>query len=461
MNKKLLLILVFLGVLISKAQDIVLEKQLPEGFKIKRAFQIPNKTNNNLGLFFFNKKESKAFLFDNSMNEKSSIEFDAILNKYSSPLGGIVTNQNKFIFIVCNNTSDKFAVGEFDFNSKKAKFKESEIELKKERFLQHFAVEGSFYILTINNRSSILNLYRFNNQGEHKKEVIDLGETNFRHWNNNIVPLTTLLYSPFGKALETPLQKINTKTPNSLEITASPSKMFIENNKLYLALESNRSVTQAITIDLDNFSQTVTTFNKPFIANVVNGRKSNSFIFDNKYFGVTGASDIVKMEIKDFDTREVLKTYEIKKGENIPFKNAAIYFEGTGLGNRSKQIDNTNRFLRNISRSEVGISVFNQNGNNVITLGSFKEGVSGFGIGYGPIAAVYSYTTTKSTFIKCKFDKNYNYLEGVVKSNVLDSLKKFVDENGKGSHEEFTKVSDGYLYGSFNKSLNKYVVRRF
>lgn len=461
MRKILNLLFAFVFVIFCSAQDIVLEKPLPEGFKIKRAFQIPNKTNNHLGLFFYNKKESKAFLFDSSMNEKSSIEFNAIPNKYSSPLGGIVTDKNKFIFVVGNGAANDFAVGEFDFKNKKASFKESEVELKKEKFLQYFASGNTFYILTINNRSSILNLYGFNKQGGHTKEVIDVSATNFRHWNNNIVPLTTLLYAPFGKDVEIPLQRIDTKTPNSLEITASASKMFVENNKLYLAFESNRSVTQTVTINLNDFSHTTTTFNKPFITNAKNGKKSNSFIFDNKYFGVTGTNDIVKMEIKDFDTREVLQSYEIKRGEKLPFKNAAIYFEGSGLGNRSKELDNTNKFLRNISNLEVGISVFKQDGNNIITIGSFKKGVSGFGIGFGPIAAVYSYATTKSTFIKCQFDDNYNYLEGEVKPNTLDSLKKFMDENGKGSNEEFTKASNGYLYGSFDKSSNKYVVRRF
>ena len=461
MPKTAISLVMILAFLLGHSQEIVLEKKLPEEFKIKRTFQIPNRTNGNLGLFFFNKKESKAFLFDDSMKEISAIDFSGIPNKYSSPLGGIITNKNRFVFITSNGSADNFALGLFDFENKSASFTESVVELKKEKYLQHFGALGKFYLLTVNNRSSVLNIYEFDNEGSYSKHVIDLASTNFRHWNNNIVPLTTLLNSPFGKAVEIPLQRINADTPNSLEITASASKLFIENDKLYLALESNRSVTQTIAVDLNDFSHKTTTFNKPFLPNINSGKKSNSFIYDEKYFGLTGTNGILKLEIKDFSSREIINSYEIKKNEELPFKDASIYFEGKGLGSRSKIIDNTNRFLRTMSKQEVGITVYKQDGNNVITIGSFEKGVAGFGIGYNRIAVVYSYATTKSTFIKGMFNDNYDYIPGEVQPNTFDSLKSFIDENGKGSNEDFKESSDGYLYGTYQKKSNSYIIRRF
>lgn len=446
-------------------QTIVAQYPVPKRFGLSKVSQIANNSNGHLALFLFGYKNSEALLFNNQMDSISSLGIENPTFDYSQNLGGIGNDNNEFLFIFNNTSKKKFALSTYNFLNNSSSFGTSIIQLKKETFLQSFIIKDEFYLLTINNKSSILNLYRIKTNGDYEKNPIDLEAVQFRHWDNDIVPLSKIIESPFGAKIDNPMSKIDTTHPNSLEITASASKMFLENEHLYLSFESNRNITQTITINLKTYKYTHTIFNKPFLANQQNGKKSNSFIFDNKYFGISGSNTLIKVEIKDFVTREIIKSYEIKKDTKLPFSNASIYFEGTGLKNKLKEVESANKLIKEISKNEVGISVVKSGNNNVITLGSFYAGTTGFGIGFGGltagITALYTYSTTQSTFMKGLFDESYNYLPIEVKPTSYDVLKDFINENKKNKHEIVFKKDTSYIYGSYSKQMETYSFRKF
>ena len=450
---------------ILNSQAIVSEFALEKKIDIAGVSKIANETNGNLALFLFSYKDSKVLLFNNKMDSISSMNFKFNPHDYTQRLGGLGDKKDRYIFVFRNPNWKRFSIGTFDFNKSNSKFGKTVIKIEKEIFLNSFKTSDRFHLLTFSKNSSYLNLYNIELDGTYTKEVIDLSNVIFRHWNYKIVPLSKIIQRPFGSTVNQLMTKVNTNYPNSLENTAGSSKMFVLDNKLFLAFESNRNTTQTVTINLENFQFKTNSFQKPSLSNTTQGKKSNSFIFDGKYFGVAGDSRGLKLEIKDVNTKQILKTYEIQKNEVFPFPEASIYFKGTGIKNKSKEVENFKKLIKEISKNEVGISIVKDGKNNVITLGSFFSGTTGFGLGYGGlttgISALYTYSTTQSTFMKGLFDENYNYLPIEVKPSAYDVLKDFINENKKNKYEIIFKRDSFYIYGSYNKKVETYSFRKF
>lgn len=167
----------------------------------------------------------------------------------------------------------------------------------------------------------------------------------------------------------------------------------------------------------------------------------------------------------------MLKELGIKKEEVIVFKNTPIIQEGTSFGNNTRVLKTTSQFLRKVSRGDIGISTYLYKGQYKITIGSKIEKPSG---GFGPMGgfggfpmasfgtisvtfnptlfAYGNYSSTKSTYIDCVFDENFNHVKGEVPITSFDRIKSFEEDfsikTSKEVETEESKDLDDYGFGS-------------
>lgn len=215
----------------------------------------------------------------------------------------------------------------------------------------------------------------------------------------------------------------------------------------------------------------------------------------------------MKFIVRDLNTSEILKEYFVKKEDTITFKNSPIIQEG-GAYDNYREMEETSKFLRKISSSEVGISVYKLNDNYQITLGGEKQiqsggapmmmsmgggsfvastGVSVSLPGYfSPSTFAYgSYANTKSTYINCLFDAGFNHVDGDMTNNVFDNINNFKDSE-KGLNKEAKKLTSTnkpragsiskttsikaeiiqkynghFLFGYFHSKKKTYYLRKF
>ena len=470
--KKILFALVLLCFAKLSCQEIIIKKQLPESLKVKMTFQVTNSDNDEMALFFVGNKKIFSSLFNGAHEEIASFESEPFPKDYDIPFGVYRKSDNLFQIFLTNKGNDKFGLVEFDFGAKSSKNIDIDLELKKETFLQPFKHNGKLHVLSIEDKSSVLNFYVFDIDGNFTKKVVDLSAEKFRYWDNSFVEIYTLMNAPFGKRNDQMLVKIDASTPNSLETSAAASKLFLEEDAFYLTFESNRNITQIVRIDPESFESTFTVFNKPFIPNAPAWKKANSFLYEGKYLGISATTEMLKFEVKDYQTRELISSYSIEKNEQISFKNTPISIEGSIYRSKPREIENENRFLRDLSDSEIGVSIYSEGETYVVSIGSFEKQNIPIPIGIPiPIAQVgfinitgFAYVnikTSNSTSFKSLFNQQFEHQKGDVIANSFDQIGLYLESlEEKNQLEDVFGANSKPVLGYLDKD-NNYIVVKF
>lgn len=326
-----------------------------------------------MSLIFMDNNKIVASQINGELEETSSFQTDPFPKVYTIPLGVENKGAHGLVIFLADRSFDSFGMVEFDFDNKSSVATPLDLELKKETFLRAFTQDGKVYVLSIMNQSSILNFYVLHTDGSHTKNTVDLSGEKFRYWDNSLVNLHSLMSRPYGRGVANLLALIDARTPNSLEISASDSKLFLEPDAFYLTFESNRNITQLVKIDSKDFSYELSSFNKPYIPNAPDWKKANSFLFKGKYLGITATKDELLFEVTDYLSREKINSFVIEKNGEITFKNTPISIESSLYRDRHREMENGNRFLRDMARTEIGVSIYPENGNYIVTLGTFEN----------------------------------------------------------------------------------------
>ncbi len=440
------------------AQEKVLE--LEDGFvkfqSKKESYALPNQLTGDLMLLLEEGRQFHAHLLDSNYTNTSKISAKTIPSKYRYILGYNIEGNTYSIFF-SDSRNTKFGVQTFDFDTKTTKNTFLDFKIKGEIYVESIVHNNKFHIITITKKSSDLNIYTFNKQFTPTKNIVSLKELEYPNprSGNHIINAYYLLLSDAGGMSSSVIdvEKIEGSNPNVIETTSKENKLYQFNNQLVFSFDYDHQKTQLCFIDLETFDAVVKSYDKP--SKTEEGyRKSNSYIFDNKLFQIASSNQKMKFTVLDLETEKILKEYKVMKEDTIRFKNSPIIQEGGGIlsgfsENRVREMEKTSKYLRKISSSSLGISVYKVDDEYNVVLGGTKEistggGYTGFGNGFGgggtiggntavwisfnPTFYNYSsYTTTKSTYINCLFDSNFDHIEGDIKKNSYDTLFEFED----------------------------------
>ena len=443
-----------------------------------------NSDTGELIIFIAAPKKVYTYKLDKDFKPVNKITSENKKRKYKTLIGGSVKGTVYSLFL-SNKNQKKFAFINFSFKNKTSTFKEFLLE-KNDQFIQSFKYKGQFFMLAINTNSKSVLLYEYNAEDQVMvRNEIDTKNQMLMNEYNEMKSIADMINSQ-----EHTIKKFEKDTPNSIETASDLIKMYIRDHQIVLSFDENRKGTQVIFIDIDNKSITKKVFDKP-LKNVKSiGKRSNSFIYDDKIALVAGNSKIFSMHILDFQSGKFIKEYAVNKDEKITFKNTPIIQNG-GAYKSYREFEKTSKFLRKISAQNIGVSIIKNQGNYQFTIGGYSKqasggapmpmmgmgGVGGMamgGIGGIPIASsggitfffnptMFSYNSfagTKSTEIQCLFDDNFEHIKDVeAPENVFDKIEKHEMKNT--SHETIFRYKDFFIKGAYNTSRKVYYLTKF
>ncbi|MDC9722279.1 MAG: hypothetical protein PSN34_05835 [Urechidicola sp.] len=461
---------------------------------------IIDQINNKLAIFLVNENDILGFNFNNNYELQSNYITKITEKKYSVLLGYSVGDTSYSLFFT-NKKKKQFYSKTIDFTKKQNSEVIYPFKLKDEFFLSSINKNNKFYLLTIKKSSSILKIRIFNGNQLSKIEEIDLSSYPFSKPPNT--KLSSALSDQDNMGIGLAVQKIESDSPNSIEIASKKSKLYCFDNKIYITINNLRSNTKLITIDLDSFDFKVQLFNNGVIDCFnKSSEKANSFLHKNILYQIKGCASELYFTLYDIETNKLIKDYRVQRDEEIIFKNSELVYKRPKVfgGQKEIKLETTAQILNKISSSNIGLSVHEANDFLEITIGSHKEiqsggGMSmgmGMGMGipmggmnmsvtfhYSPVMYGYnSYTNSKEVHFKTFLNKsNYNHLSNKTHISSLDDIETFKDsitnslnvfermfyleENNDIKTKTIFKVDDYYVFGYYDKEQKKYYLRKF
>lgn len=437
---------------------------------INNIYPIVNKENGDIAIFLVDENNINGYLLNNQFESKNKLTLTRTNTKYQVLIGNSISDENNFRVFFSNNSKNKFATSNFSFDKNTSDFKELNIDMSNERFIQTISYENKFFLVTIEKLKSILYLYSFDKNNYFKKQTIDLTKERFVDQESLGETLYRIIKNSNGTSGFQPnveITKIEENNPNTIELTSEKAKFYQKDNLFLISLDYNKNYTQIISVNLNDFNYTVKTRIKP-LSEINNFEKqSNSYINGNYLYLFTTTKKEFSFTVQNIDSVNLIKTYSAKIGESIDFKNSPIILEG-GVYNSYKELEKTKKYLRKIKSSNIGISVYKFNNDYQITLGGTKEikqgspmmmPMGGLAMSIGSLTANLifnptlfafdSYSNSLSTYILCRFNNQLEHIKGNYKLNVFDKIKNEI--NGKKNIDSKTvfKYKDYYILGTY------------
>lgn len=454
-----------------------------QNYMVRNIVPIVNKKNDHINLLFIDKKQIYSYLVSDHFQIIDRLKLDKKNRKFNTIVGSSISKDNDYRIFLTNKKKKKFISIHFSYKNKQSTISEINLDLGKELFVQSVNYNNNFYLITVQKKLTKLNIYKFNDDLTYKKQILDLSlykfviEDKFRKVN-----IYNALSKEEGFSRSIQVYKFDENTPNSLEATSKLVKMYLRDNELVFSFDHTKHVSQFLTINLDNYKHHFSNFKTPYIASETQFiKKSNSFLSEDKVYQLATTSEEMVFTIKNYNTEEVIKSYKAKKTDSISFKNSRITQKGGSYAGH-REFEKTKKYLRKLSYADVGVAVYKNQDEYQVTLGGNKEiqqgggmmmpmGFAGIPIGaiggmslyFNPTMFAYSsYSRTKSTYINCKFDTDFNHLKGEIKKNPFDIIslfkkKKRIPQTG----EIIFKYKNYYILGHYFGGHNLYHLTKF
>lgn len=442
-------------------------------------FHTIDEQNNKIAFFLVNKTDVESLLFDENINQEVRLKTTKPDKKFKSIIGNGFEDGNAVLYWQ-NSKENEVLVQTFNFKNNNVSSKTLELEIgKEEEIIKKIMINNTFHIITINKRSSVLNFHSIKNQTLEKK-IIDLSDKKFINKDNRFSTLWPILYEGFAFEKELTFKNISNETPPSLVISSNKRKAYVKDTKLILTLDNNKGFTQVISIDLEQYTATVSTLNQPYVKqNDFLTVDSNSFIVDNHIIQMKSNPNHMVVEIKDFDGN-LKKQFEITDEKDFEFKNSDIIQEN-GSSKNTRILGTTNQLLRKINQSYPSLSCYSSNNKLYFTIGgvSMEEknnsymlygtligGVTGGLIG-GLIATSFSndnlnsYKNRKVIYINSVFDQNFNHITGEIEKLPFDKLRAFAEEKKKLERPTVFKFKSDLFFGGYDSKIKSYSFFKF
>lgn len=325
-------------------------------------------------------------------------------------------------------------------------------------------------------------MYIVDNSLTFEKKTFSFKELKFLrlHDTNN----ATVIMDAYDSFKAGNMTKIENKNPNAIETTCAPLKLYQQGSKVIFSFDNHMIKTKLCIIDLENFSYTYKEYLQAAMRDQ-SYRKSNSYIFDDKLFQIVSSNHKMEFKITDLETDKEIKKYKLTKQDSITFKNSPIIQEGGGIlpdfkGDRTREMEKTAKFLRKISAGDLGISAYKARQGYNIILGGRVEVNRGGGMmmmsgaaipiasvgnitfSFNPMLYGYNnYTSAKTTYINCLFDKSFDHLEGDIPENIYDKINLFEDELKKPKAVNVFLWDQHIYYNYYDSKTKSFSLYRF
>lgn len=334
---------------------------------------------------------------------------------------------------------------------------------EKQSIITSFQLENSFNLLVKDLEEQTLILYTFEN-GTVKQKIFDFSSFKFQNRNTKFVTFNYVIQ-------QNPIEKIETEEYTPLFKSTAKSKLYIFPNRFILTLDHNPKKTQVFDINLE----TEEIKEKDFLQSTVQKPKkiSNSFFHDDKLYQTIASDEELFLDVKDFKSDETIKNFHISKNDTITFKTSPLLIQKEG--EKARTLKTTKKFLNSLANLDIGMSVFKNKKNTLITLGgtpnmagqgsfftsSFPSDDFGF---YNNGAPYYSsgYIHTETVYFESVWDTNYNVVkQEQLEPLAIDNIYYFTSMNKQIALDNILKYKDFYILSYYDTASKQFIMRKF
>ncbi|SRX72465.1 hypothetical protein [Aequorivita antarctica] len=450
----------------------------------KDAFAVVDDENNTFAIFLDDDKTLNGYLYSEDLKPIGKFASNGLPKIYTEIIGQTLKNGQIRLFLK-NANNRNFGSVLFDFEREATIETEYGFKLNDEIFLQSHSFKDKFYILTVTRRSSILNIYTFDHDGKFGKKEFDFSDKFFGDMRNDRTRLDQLLTERSQFKTEGTVVKIEESNPNNIAITSNVCKVYDRGETFILTIDEGMLYTYIFEFVVPNLTVSLKAIEKEQLPLKGILASSNSYLYEDKIFQISGLNDTLVFTVKNIETKEELKRIELSKDEEITFKNSPIIQEGTSISSDGRrELEKTAQFLRKITSEDIGVAVIKSKSGYQVTMGGNKEiqqtgggapmmmggfgggmpiGTAGaFTVSYNPVFYAFnSYKHNKSTRIECVFNDSFEHVDGIVPVNVFDKIRTYTLRNPNGKAENVFKMNDFFIYGKYNSKEDTYELFKF
>lgn len=365
----------------------------------------------------------------------------------------IIENVSPLVFISilkCNLENKTHTISDF-------KFPANEVAVTV------FQMNNSFHILAKHRIMQGLIVYTFQDTKVAKKGF-DFSSLTFQHKNGKMLRFNNLIKNY-------PIEKIDVHDYNPLDKAVKVSKLYIQKNHIVLTFDYNPKQTQAFDIDLENQEL----IEKNFPQTVLQDPKkmSNSFYQDGKLYQINTSKSELLLDIKDFNSDQNLKTIRVLNEDDKRSKDVPLFIQ---IDSRKPgEIKSPKRFLQHLQTLDIGLSVFKNKENTLVTFGGVpvikKQGASFRNQTYivnryeedDPYfnAEFSTIEHFKSVYFPRILDHNFEFINQEQPPIGIDKLYYFLDMNKKITIKNISKYNDYYILGYYDVESKQFIMRKF
>ncbi len=471
--KAFIVLFLFLISLPCTAQDHFLsfEHYLSKGKKVSQIFAASFPEDENFLVFVEDKKRISVYNFDESGQEKAEgFAFPNFVKKYPN-IGGYTYENGYYTLFLSSLNKKKWAIITIDFSNKSFQLQETKLDISGHRIFESLIYNQKQYLFTLKRSSSTIVAYILDTKGNITTQEFSFEDTDFTEGKSSINNLDDL----FKIHTSNRSNSINAESPIALESSKAPVKFYQKEALVTMTVDISKSKTYQLEFNLEDGDHQVAIWEQESFEDEVYGTRSNSFIFENKFFVLRSSTEELNFSIYNNDTKEKLKTFKAKKGDPITFKNTPIIQEG-GEFSDYREFEKTSKFLRKVSQSNPAIAVFKDGENYIITIGASKQistgGPAVFIYGGGLAGAVIgsvitgvanatfnqynAYSYTKSARFQMVLDNTLSFIpETTIPLNAFDNIKDFTQETPLEVRQTVFKYKEKHIWGALNTKNNK------
>jgi hypothetical protein len=414
--------------------------------------------NENISILKYN---SSLFLTDQYKGPLKDIG-DKSLAGYSFSADGLPT-----LYWTTKNYDTIIAIKYF-FGNKTSKNLNFVFTSEKQSIIAQFQLENSFNLLVKDLEEQTLILYTFEN-GTVEQKIFDFSSFKFQNKNTKFVTFNYVIQ-------QNPIEKIETEEYTTLFQSTAKSKLYIFPSHFVLTLDHNPKRTQVFDINLE----TEEIKEKNFTHSIVQKPKkiSNSFLQDNKLYQTIASDEELFLDIRDYNSNETLKSFHISKNDTIRFKTSPLLIQREE--EKAKELKTTKKFLSHLSYLDIGVSVFKNKENTLITLGGSpnmaRQGSAfissyypsedfGFydnGSAYYPPNYSSGYIHAETVYFESVWDSNYNVVkQEQLEPLAIDNIYYFMNLNKQITLDNILKYKDFYILSYYDTISKQFIMRKF
>jgi hypothetical protein len=351
---------------------------------------------------------------------------------------------------------------QFDFENKVASTSAHQISYDKQTYVSHFSTNNAFYVVTVDNDDANLILHEFKS-AQMNQQVLDFSETGLVKTSDKPTALRALLE-------EHALVMIDTESLNPLFYCTAKIKYYLSNGKLYITADHQLHETIVVEVNLADFSVNYkhvaqSHFEKP--------GKANSYLINNKLYQIKANEDRLGVKVTDNVTAQDSIIIANTKQSEITEKNSP--FLSQTARQTPRQIKNTERFLRALSSSLPGISIYQTPDSKLVTIGGISYVASSSDILLGVAAGVGMVLTgtdlyldglvpndnLRTVFYETHLDEQNRFVKKEQEILAADKLSMFFEQQKGTSLMSVVPYRGYFIAGYYVEKENKFYLRKF